>query len=249
MGVDRSIAVRWGLKVLVGLGLFPGQALSQGTMAPGGSIVPPPVRVGPSAAPSAPPLMPNPPILVPSSPVVAPHQPVKPSAPTTTIDAPRPGDGGRPVSPHGIIAPSRWSTATPLSGVSAGWSGPSGQGRLVTDGNGVLALGALSPGVYTITYDTSSVARNQLSPKLLVGLLLPQVQKVRTVSKSLTPGLKGSLKIEVGPNGEAKTIRSTREDGSEESVSSEEYAAALAAGGRGIRLVFAVASNANNLRR
>ncbi len=249
MGVDRASAVRLGLKVLVGLGLLPAQALSQGPMAPGGSVAPPAVRVGPPAAPSVPPIVPNAPTFVPSSPVMAPQQPVKPITPTTTVDAPRPGNAGRAVGSPGSGVPLRWSTATPLSGVSAGWSGPSGQGRLVTDDKGVLALGALSPGAYTITFDTSGVAPNQPSPKLLIGLLLPAVQKVRTVSKSMTPGLKGRLKIEVGSNGEAKTIRSIRADGGEDSASSEEDAAAFAASGRGIRLVFAVASSANNLRR
>ncbi|MCF8532580.1 MAG: hypothetical protein K9G48_06225 [Reyranella sp.] len=147
--------------------------------------------------------------------------------------------------PHPILGPSRWSSATPLQSVSATWSGPGGQGRLVTDGKGILALGALSPGTYDITFDTSGIVVDQPSPRLLVGLLLPAVQKVRTASIPLTPGLKGKAKLEIGSNGEAKSIRWTRQDGGGFSISAEEIAMSTLSRGRGIRLVFAVLSDAN----
>jgi hypothetical protein len=177
--------------------------------------------------------------------VVAPHPVVTPSPSTPAVVAPPRGDAGKAANSHATKAPSRWSNATPLSGVSATWSGPSGQGRLVTDDKGILALGALSPGTYSLAFDTSGIAPNHPSPRLLVGLLQPAVQKVRTVSKPLTPGLKGRLKIEVGPNGDAKTIRSVRDDGGGESDSEVGDAAAIAFGGRGIRLMFALSPNAN----
>jgi hypothetical protein len=85
--------------------------------------------------------------------------------------------------------------------VSASWAARSGQGRLVTDDKGILALGALSSGTYDITFAIPDVATTQPPQKLLIGLLLPAVQKVRTISKSLTPGFRGTLKIEVGPEG------------------------------------------------
>jgi hypothetical protein len=244
--VNRSAVVRLGVKLLAGLGILPGQALSQGAPAPGGSAVSPAPRV---AAPSSPaPILapvPNTPTVAPSSPVVAPHPSVPPPLPTTTVAAPQPIDAGRPAVPHPLKGPSRWSNATPLPGVIATWSGPSGQGVLVTDGKGIVALGALSPGTYNIAFDTSAIATSQPSPKLLVGLLQPEVHKVRTVSRSFTPSLKGYLTVEIGPRGEPKTIRAMTEDGRQHSISHVDDAAAFAGGGRGIRLVFGVTSNVN----
>ncbi|MDP1964168.1 MAG: hypothetical protein Q8K93_18445 [Reyranella sp.] len=234
---------RWGVRILAGLGILPGQAMSQGAMVPGGSVAPPAARVAPTPPP-APTLTPLPlPTVTPPPTVLAPPAPGRGAPPTATVVAPMPGDAGKSIS-RSTGVPSRWSNAKALPSVGATWSGPGGTGRVVSDGTGTLSLGFLPQGTYDIAFDTSGIGANQPSSRLLVGLLLPGGKKARTASRPFTPGLKGTAKLEVGPNGEAKSILWAW-GGRNISTEEEEAPTWSLPGGRDTRLVFAMAADAN----
>lgn len=200
-GASRSVALAW--FVLIGSGCA---AWAQGAMTPGGPAVAPPPRVAPpppAVTAPTPPTIPAAPTVTPRTPttvtpVVPPPPPALPSA--SSQGTPR-SSGPIPTGSTSSIF-DRWGNM--LAGVGVSSSGPNGPRTAVSDTNGAVSLGRLSPGVHELTVSTRSVATasggNQPAPQMLIGLLLPAVQPARApvaVETAVQPN-GGDLHIRLG---------------------------------------------------
>jgi hypothetical protein len=132
-----------------------------------------------------------------------------------------------------------------MHGVSVTWSGRGGSGRATSDGRGNLSLGFLPPGTYEIAFETPGAGAKQPSLILLVGLLAPAGPKARTASRRFTPGVRGRAVLDVGADGQPKSVRWAIGDSDDVSDVQEEAPSWSPPNARDTRLVFAVSPNSS----
>ena len=139
--------------------------------------------------------------------------------------------------------PSLWSASTPLSGVGATLTDPSGgrTRRAVSNREGVLSLGSLSQGIYDIAIELPRTGTNQERQQVLVGVLVPTAQAVVSTT-TVAVSLKGKVRVVVGPNGEPRMVSSAVGGVSHEDTWDANKFGAV--GGRDVRLVFMQPLNA-----
>lgn len=153
--------------------------------------------------------------------------------------------GGVPMAPQPRVAPeakvnadpSPWSASTPLSGVGATLTDPSGgrTRRAVSNREGILSLGSLSQGTYDIAIELPRMGTNQERQQVLVGVLVPTAQTLVGTTTSVV-SLKGKVRVVVGPNGEPKMVSAAVGGAAhEEAWDANKFGAV---GGRDVRLVF-----------
>lgn len=191
MKIDR-IAAAASTLIVVGAAWISSPALSQGPMAP--TPRPPDVRPPTTAAPTAPTVAP------------APHAPIA----TPVIPAPQTPRSGGGADFVNVDVSNRDHLKQPigngLPGVSTTWTGPGGRGGAVTDAKGVLSLGSLPQGSYDLTLQVPTRSGNQpAQQRVLIGLLLPAVQKVRGVA--VPSGAKVNVKFDVSRDGTVTTAK------------------------------------------
>lgn len=153
--------------------------------------------------------------------------------------------GGVPMAPQPRVAPeakvntdpSPWSASTPLSGVGATLTDPSGgrTRRAVSNREGTLSLGSLPQGTYDIAIELPRMGTNQERQHVLVGVLVPTAQTLVGTTTSVV-SLKGKVRVVVGPNGEPRMVSSAVGGvAHEEAWDANKFGAV---GGRDVRLVF-----------
>ncbi len=153
--------------------------------------------------------------------------------------------GGVPTAPQSReapeakvnVGPSPWSASTPLSGVGATLTDPSGgrTKRAVSNREGVLSLGALSQGTYDIAIELPRAGMNPERQQVLVGVLVPTAQAVVGTTTSVV-SLKGKVRVVVGANGEPRMVSSSTGSATHEDPWDANKFGAV--GGRDVRLVF-----------
>jgi hypothetical protein len=141
------------------------------------------------------------------------------------------------------IEPSPWAASTPLSGVGATLTDPSGgrTKRAVSNREGVLSLGSLSQGTYDIAIELPRTGMNPERQQVLVGVLVPTAQAVVGTTTAVV-ALKGKVRVVVGPNGEPRMVSASGGGVTHEDTWDANKFGAV--GGRDVRLVFMQPLNA-----
>jgi hypothetical protein len=189
------------------VGFTPVAALAQGALGPP-KVAPAPVVPVAPAAPTVTPAQPR--ITVPVvTPAPTVPQPTGVAAPSTSgKSADGKIDNGRPIVFYGDLRA--------LPGVGLQLSGPGGTRQAVSDANGVLSLGKLSPGVHELTVNTRSVGTGtgSSSPRV-IALLLPAVQQAREalVTHTIPADAGPELHIKLGVMTDGRVTSVTVDDG------------------------------------
>lgn len=148
----------------IGIVLASSPVFSQGAMTPGGGAITPQPRVAPATP-------------VPAAPAIVPQAPIP-----------------QPATPGPTALPAPTSQQRNVGTVSGTIATPTGTRAVKTDASGVMTLGVLAPGTHRIAINVKDLLAGQKTPGstgapsaepagILIGLLLPAVQKAREAPK------------------------------------------------------------------